>query len=269
MKKAILFFLIPLFLFTGCSAPTLLKTESDFERINQKLKGKSVTVTLKNGEIIEAMYVVLQTDSIGFLDPASNIKRSVSMAEVKNIVIIDTGKSILTAFFGGAIICIIPIVLIFGPLAAVFGESIISPQLLLLGLAVGALSGFGKSDSYGFGESEPQRPAGGTSPIQERAVQAPPWTSSGVAENQITVEGKVIVISQRVGEVIDRQERDKYSLFVYINGFQSVEFRQEDVDSYWYYLRYTDPKSGTVKIVKRQTGKESIQRLSEYIDQFK
>jgi hypothetical protein len=269
MKKPSSLFMILVFLFTGCSSLTLLKTESDYEKINEKLKDKNVTVSLKNGEIIEAKNVVFMTDSVSFLDSESNIKRSIPTPEVKNIVINDIGKSIISAFLGGVIVCVIPVVLIFGGIAASFGESLISPQLLLLGLAVGALSGFGKGDAYGFGESESQRPFGGTSQIQDSTVPEPPWASSGVSENQMSVEGKVIVISERVGEIIDRQERDKYGLYVYINGFQSVEFRQNEDRSYWFYLRYMDQKSGTAKILKRQTDEKTIQLLREYINQFK
>jgi hypothetical protein len=269
MKKSSSLFAVLVLLFAGCSSLTLLKTESDFEKTNEKLKGKNVTISLKNGEIIEAINVVLRTDSISFMDSESNIKRSVTPQKVKDIVIIDNGKSILNALLGGVVVIAIPFAILGGPDGLVFVASHISPQLLLLGLAIGALSGLGKGDSYGFGESEPQRPLGGAAQIQEGTVPEPPWASGGVPENQIAVEGKFIVISDRVGEVIDRQERDKYGLFVFINGFQSVEFRQNDDDSYWFYLRYMDPKSGTLKVLKRQTDEEAIQRLREYIDQFK
>ena len=38
--------------------------------------------------------------------------------------------------------------------------------------------------------------------------------------SQEKVEGEIIIISERVGEVIDLEERKKYKLFMGIKGFQ-------------------------------------------------
>ena len=276
MKKTLCLFMALVIQFTGCASFTLLKNESDYAKINEKSKDNNTTVTLRNGVIINATNVVVKSDSISLLESKSNIKRVISTPEVKEIIIKDSGEMIKNGFLGGSILVSIP-VFVLG--IASIGD--LPSDFFLAGLkiiGVGGLVGvlftvltypFYKGDVYGFSEPEPYWLVSNASQAQGGAISEPPWASDGVPENQMAPEGKVMVISQRVGEVIDRQERDKYGIFGYVNGFQSVEFRRKDGDSYWYYLRYTDPKSGTVKIVKRQTGKEPIQRLKEYIDQFK
>jgi hypothetical protein len=269
MKKKLSLFMALVILFTGCSSLTLIKTESDYMNINEKLKDKNVTVSLKNGEIICATHVVVMSDSVSLMDSESNSKRLIPAPEVKNIVIHETGKSILTASLGGAFICLGAIFVIFGP--EFISSGLRWTRLLFSGLAIGALSGLGKGDVYGFSESEPepQWPVSGASRAQGVVVQEPPWASTSVSEEQVAHEGRAVVINERIGEVIDPQERDKYGLFGYIAGFLAAEFRLQDDGTYWLYIMHTDPESGAAKIIKRQTDEITVQRLKEYINQSK
>jgi hypothetical protein len=282
MKKTLCLFMALVIPFTGCASFTLLKNESDYEKINEKSKDNNTTVTLKNGDIFNATHVMVKSDSISLLESKSNIKRMIPTPEVKEIIIKDSGKMIKNGFLGGSFCVGIPVfVLGIGFSGGITGSSILLSDVLSVGLAgfvfgglvgtlfTGLTNPFYKGDVYSFSEPEPYWLVSSASQAQGGAIQEPPWASGGVPENQMAPEGKVIVVSERVGEVIDRQERDKYSLFVYISEFQSVEFRQKDDFSYWFYLRYTDQKSGTVKIVKRKTDEKTVQQLREYIDQFK
>jgi hypothetical protein len=285
MKKTLCLFMALVIPFTGCASFTFLKNESDYAKINQKSNDNNTTVTLKNGEIINATNVVVKSDSISLWESKSSIKRMIPTPEVKKIIIKDGGEMIKNGFLVGLILVGIPAFVLGMGINSIEngfsgGSTSLSDVLLvgLKGFGFGGLVGaiitgliypIYKGDVYGFSEPEPYRLVSIASQAQGGAFPDPPWASGAVPENQMALVGRVIVISERVGEVIDRQERDKYGLYAYINGFQSVEFRQKDDNSYWFYLRYTDQKSGTTKIFKSGTDENTVKLLRDYINQFK
>ncbi len=81
-------------------------------------------------------------------------------------------------------------------------------------------------------------------------------------------EGEIIIISELVGEVIDLEERNKYNLFPYIEGFQSAVFLKLPDGSYLLKITYLEETTGEQKI-KRILGTESsIRQYGSKIDHF-
>lgn len=78
----------------------------------------------------------------------------------------------------------------------------------------------------------------------------------------------VIIISERVGEEIDREERDKYNLFPGVPGFQSAIFYANSDSTYFLEINYLDEKSGELKTNRIQQSKASIQNRAYNIDNF-
>jgi len=81
-------------------------------------------------------------------------------------------------------------------------------------------------------------------------------------------KGKIIIISERVGEEIDREERDKFRLFQRINGFQSAVFIKLPDNRYLLKIAYLDENTGELKIERIQQSEASIKNRGDYIDRF-
>jgi len=80
--------------------------------------------------------------------------------------------------------------------------------------------------------------------------------------------GEIIIISERVGEKIDREERDKYKLFQDIKGFQSAVFIKLPDNRYILKIIYKDEQTGELKIDRIEQSKESINNIRYSIDHF-
>jgi len=81
-------------------------------------------------------------------------------------------------------------------------------------------------------------------------------------------EGEIIIISERVGKEIDQEEREKFSLFQGINGFQSAVFIKLPDNRYLLKITYLDENSGELKIKRSQHSEASIKNSGDYIDRF-
>ncbi len=79
---------------------------------------------------------------------------------------------------------------------------------------------------------------------------------------------KVIVLSEKVGETIDLEERNYYWLFLTSENFQSVVILQLPDGSY--VLQITEKKEGVRQIrrIMRPIERQTLDKLREYIDNF-
>ncbi len=82
-------------------------------------------------------------------------------------------------------------------------------------------------------------------------------------------EGKIIVISEKVGEVIDSEENKKYNLFPAIKGFQSGVFLRLSDGSYVFKVTNIDETTGEEKVKRIPITESIIKIYGSSIDQFK
>lgn len=80
-------------------------------------------------------------------------------------------------------------------------------------------------------------------------------------------EGKIIVISKKVGEEISLEEKNKYFLFQSFENFKSATFQLLPDSSYAYYI--TVIKEGREETIHRSTTLDEIKKIGNYIDNFK
>ncbi len=81
-------------------------------------------------------------------------------------------------------------------------------------------------------------------------------------------EGEIIIISERVGEVIDSEEREKFILFNSVAGFQSAVYFKTDDSRYFLKITYQDEETGELKVRLVQQAEASIKIRGYYIDNF-
>ena len=81
-------------------------------------------------------------------------------------------------------------------------------------------------------------------------------------------EGEIIIISDRVGKEIDKEERDKFKLFEEIKEFQSAVYIKLPDGRYFLKITYLDEKTGELKISRTQQSEASIKNRGVYIDRF-
>jgi len=79
-------------------------------------------------------------------------------------------------------------------------------------------------------------------------------------------EGKIITISERVGDEIDKEEREKFELFPNIKGFQSADLLKLSDNRYVFRITYLDEQTGELKIEFKQVSQESINNIRYQID---
>ena len=81
-------------------------------------------------------------------------------------------------------------------------------------------------------------------------------------------EGEIIIFSERVGEVIDQEERNRYGLFSLIKGFQSAVLFKYDDGTYSFKIVYLDEASGEERIQWISRTEPEIIKIREFIDNF-
>ena len=81
-------------------------------------------------------------------------------------------------------------------------------------------------------------------------------------------QGEIIIISERVGKEIDREENDKFKIFEGINGFQSAVYIKLPDGRYFLKITYRDEKTGEIKISRVLQSEASIKNRRNYIDRF-
>lgn len=81
-------------------------------------------------------------------------------------------------------------------------------------------------------------------------------------------EGETIIISDRVGEVIDVEEREKFKLFEGVAGFQSAVYFKTTDNRYFLKITCRDIETGDLTVKQIQQAEASIKIRGYYIDNF-
>jgi len=79
---------------------------------------------------------------------------------------------------------------------------------------------------------------------------------------------EIIIISERVGNEIDREERDKYKLFQEVKGFQSAVFIKFPDNRRILKIIYKEDQIGELEIDRIQQSEESMNDIRYSIDHF-
>jgi len=79
--------------------------------------------------------------------------------------------------------------------------------------------------------------------------------------------GKAIIVSEKLGPVIDLNERNRFKLFQQINGFQSAIFFQLPDSSFLVKIVYIENLSERTTFLRNLSTNE-IERVREHVDQF-
>jgi hypothetical protein len=248
MNKTTCLFMSLLLPFSACISTRLIQTESDRAKANEDLRGRNVDVAMTNGETIKARNVIVEEDSVRFLDSATDLERWVPVSEVMKMGIHKPVENFIT---GGCLGLLAGV-----PLRALqFTDEWDEPEskhipgflpFLISGSAGALMSGLAVRDFYRFSGSEPATPVH--------------------SESRVVVEGKPVVVSDRVGEAVDLQERNRYGLFPGLEGFQSAELRLHDDGSYWFYVTQSAPESGTENLFKMPIDEQEVHRVRAHID---
>lgn len=83
---------------------------------------------------------------------------------------------------------------------------------------------------------------------------------------QETEPGKVIVLSEKVGETIDLKERDYYGLFLSSKNFQSAVILQRPDSSF--VVQITEENDGIKQLITQPIERKILDVLRQYIDNF-
>ena len=78
-------------------------------------------------------------------------------------------------------------------------------------------------------------------------------------------EGEVIIVSERVGEEIDKEERDKYELFPHFKDFHSAVLLKMPDNIHVFKITQMDKQTGELKIERIQASEESIKDITGII----
>ena len=81
-------------------------------------------------------------------------------------------------------------------------------------------------------------------------------------------EGEIFIISEKVGEVIDLEERNKYNLFPAVKGFQSAVFLKLHDGNYVFKITYLDKTTGKEKFHRLPQTESSVKRYGRIIEPF-
>jgi len=81
-------------------------------------------------------------------------------------------------------------------------------------------------------------------------------------------KGEIIIISERVGKEIDKEERDQYELFREVNGFQSAVIVKLPENKYILKITFLNEQTVELKSLQSQQSEASINSIRYKIDHF-
>ena len=79
-------------------------------------------------------------------------------------------------------------------------------------------------------------------------------------------EGEIVIISERIGEEIDKNEREEFELFPNIKGFQSAVLLKSPDNRYVFRITSLDEQTGKLKNERVKMSEESIDNIRYQID---
>lgn len=93
------------------------------------------------------------------------------------------------------------------------------------------------------------------------------FSAAGSAVAQET-DTTVVIISEKVGEQIEFEEREKYNLFPGIQGFESAVLYKTPDNKYFFKIDYVDNATGEKKILRSPIIQEAVNVYRKHIDHF-
>lgn len=256
MKTVCWILIISIFLWSACSSIHFNDHEqSDYYELNKKIAGKKGTITLVSGQKIEVKNIFFVPDSVSWIESELRIRQTVPTSEIQEIIIKDRGKGAIRGLWMGFLGGLIGSLLFqLAPLRECSScePGIVKTFILMVGGPAGGLLGlsFGAAicvtDKFILNDIKKE------------------------ADDIKEVPVGIIIISDRVGEVIDRQERDKYNLFPLGEGlkFQSTVFYRQSNGEYIMEITYLDEKSGEQKTEQTHITESMIKTYQNQINKL-
>lgn len=256
MKTMSWILIFAMLFYSGCSSTRFIKPEqSSYDEINKKLKGKRVNIILTDGYWYagEVKDIRVAPDSTSWVELLLPRKHVIPTSKVKEIYTKSHVNGALQGLLSGAIVwgsigALIGLMchdsspggsgssedswLFEGPLWTTTPGQDAALGAILLGVP-GALIGFLIGVSKGS--------------TNKYVLSVPSSEATDISLTDLE-RSKVIIISERVGEVIDLEERNKYHIFPGIKGFQSAVLTELPDGRYILKVTYLDETTGEEKI---------------------
>ncbi|MBN1349529.1 hypothetical protein JXJ21_08980 [candidate division KSB1 bacterium] len=86
--------------------------------------------------------------------------------------------------------------------------------------------------------------------------------------DSLKMKDNIIIISERVGEVIDQEEKARYHLFPDIKSFRSAILQKSADDNYVFKITYIDELTGDEKIKQVPQKKAQVKQIKKHIEKF-
>ncbi|OVE79400.1 hypothetical protein BVY01_02560 [bacterium I07] len=268
MKAACWILLLVTIFYTSCSKPYLVRPNgSSYDEVNRNLSRYEGTITLSNGEIVRGIDLFVKSDSISWTDVSSQNHHINAFSEIKEIRIKNRKKGSERGAFLGASVGLISGFTFYlnYPSRAEppkdpswrclhetdkLMEGSIATAVLIASGPAGALIGF----------------LLGLDGITERYIIAD--AESELVETAERTKDRVMVISERVGESIEREEWERYklsSMFV-DKGFKSATLFQKG-DQLIMKIVNMDQNSGEEKVLWINTIEEQVYQIRTLIEE--
>ncbi|MCK5406773.1 MAG: hypothetical protein KAJ37_04945 [Candidatus Krumholzibacteria bacterium] len=239
----------------GCSSTQTIKKWSDaseIEKANRTLQDEKADVRFSSGAQVTGLNVNVAPDTTSWTDGSDESRHACLSTEVQEIVVTKQGKGALQGLGIG----------------------------FLAGFATGFIIGTAGGGGSEFSATEAGSMFGTVLGVAGGAVGAIVGGSVGQKTSvvypgdlrvhydipfDVTAEGRVI-ITDKVGDVIDRQERDKYGLFPEILGFESAVLYAQPHHGYVFEITYYEKYTERLKTTERATLEFAIKAMKDRIE---
>jgi len=269
--------LIAVFLLSGCTSTYFIEhDESAYEKLNIKLKGKKAIITKLDGQKIKGMDITTILDSTSVNTGHINLERRqfISTSQLKEIKIVSHSKGAGDGFLFGGLLGLFSALVAKVNTSGQGGDAENVATLIgIIGVAgfslIGLLSGaaIGHKNKYLFVDE-----AESTSKVEKEPDISLKVEAQEVQEIQSDTHlkaiemGEIGVISERTGEVIDLEIRNKYRIFLGYKGFQTAVLYKLPDGKYIFKITYLDEVKGEEKIKLLPQTALDIKRIKEYIE---
>ena len=273
MKKRTMLIVVLVF-FTGCLHN---RQFSNYNEINSITEGRLVSILLSDGSTFKGNGLHIEPDSTRWINKNDSSKQVVSTSKVEELSFVNRVRGAWHGFrtflLTGAGLGLLTLVSGDGTDTSDDSDSWISLNFptefwatmwLVAGVEYGVLLGIplgatiGSKDKFVLsGRPVSYDPI--IEPPQEEVIQID-------IKKADTTSGKIIVVSDLVGEVIDLEERNRYNIFLGTKGFQTAVLLQLPDRKYAFKITYIDEKTGEEKIKLLHQIEADIVRLKEHIE---
>lgn len=235
MKTMSWILIFALLLYSGCSSTRFIEPEqSSYDELNKGTVWKEASITLTDGKEINEHNIRVDPDSTSWIRFKN---KQVDTSEI------NTKGTLLGLILGGLIGASIGAM--FFATEREWERSIGIKFFGVLGALIGLIVGTNKGSTDKYDLSVPK-----DSPLKD------------------VEKSEAIVVSERVGRVINLEERNKYSLFIDIKRFQSAVLLKLPDGRYILKITYLDETMGEIGIKLLPQTESQILKLREHIEKF-